>query len=113
VALKASIPASIQALLSGAALAVLARSLQIDISWTSGIWISAAVYAVVLLPISIAGLGVREITLVKSFALLGYAPRAAVAVSVLLFLDQLLSALIGGLLQIGSVIVRARQVSRP
>jgi uncharacterized membrane protein YbhN (UPF0104 family) len=113
VALKASIPASIQALLSGAALAVLARSLQIDISWTSGIWMSAAVYAVVLLPISIAGLGVREITLVKSFALLGYAPRAAVAVSVLLFLDQLLSALIGGLLQIGSVIVRARQVSRP
>jgi uncharacterized membrane protein YbhN (UPF0104 family) len=112
VALKASIPASIQVLLSGAALMVLARSLQIDISLTSGIWISAAVYAVVLLPISIAGLGVREITMVKSFALLGYAPRAAIAVSVLLFLDQLLSALIGGLLQITSVIVRARPVSR-
>ncbi|MDP9084848.1 MAG: flippase-like domain-containing protein [Pseudomonadota bacterium] len=112
VALKASIPASIQALLSGAALMVLAHALQIDLSWTSGVWISAVVYAVVLLPISIAGLGIREITLVKCFALLGYAPRAAVAVSVLLFLDQLVSALIGGLLQIGSVIVRARQVSR-
>ena len=111
-ALKASVPASIQVLLSGAALMVLARSLQIDISWISGIWMSAAVYAVVLLPISIAGLGVREITLVKSFALLGFAPRAAVAVSVLLFLDQLVSALIGGLLQIGSVIVRSRRVSR-
>jgi glycosyltransferase 2 family protein len=112
VAFKASVPASIQVLLSGAALMVLARSLQIDISWMSGIWMSSAVYAVVLLPISIAGLGVREITLVKSFALLGFAPRAAVAVSVLLFLDQLVSALIGGLLQIGSVIIRARQVSR-
>ena len=112
VALKAAIPASIQILLSGAALMVLARALQMDIPLTSGIWMSAAVYAVVLLPISIAGLGVREITLVKSFALLGYAPRAAVAVSVLLVLDQLLSAAIGGLLQISSVIVRARRVSR-
>jgi uncharacterized membrane protein YbhN (UPF0104 family) len=112
VALRASVPASIQVLLSGAALKVLALSLQIDIPWMSGIWMSAAVYAVVLLPISIAGLGVREITLVKSFALLGFAPRIAVAVSVLLFLDQLVSALIGGLLQISSVIVRARRVSR-
>jgi glycosyltransferase 2 family protein len=112
VALRASVPASVQVLLSGAALKVLALSLQIDISWVSGIWMSAAVYAVVLLPISIAGLGVREITLVKSFALLGFAPRAAVAVSVLLFLDQLVSALIGGLLQISSVIVRARRVSQ-
>jgi glycosyltransferase 2 family protein len=112
VALKASIPASVQVLLSGGALKVLAASLQVDISWVSGIWMSAAVYAAVLLPISIAGLGVREITLVKSFGLLGFAPRTAVAVSVLLFLDQLVSALIGGLLQIGSVIVRAHRVSR-
>lgn len=109
-ALRASVPASIQVLLSGAALKVLALSLQVDISWMSGIWMSAAVYTVVLLPISIAGLGIREITLVKSFALLGFAPRIAVAVSVLLFLDQLVSALIGGLLQISSVIVRARRV---
>ena len=112
VALKASVPASLQILLSGAALMVLASSLQVDISWMSGIWISAAVYAAVLLPISIAGLGVREITLVKSFALLGFAPRTAVAVSVLLFLDQLVSALIGGLLQISSIIVRTRRVSQ-
>lgn len=112
VAFKASIPASIQVLLSGAALMVLARSLRVDISLASAIWMSAAVYAVVVLPISIAGLGVREITLVKSFALLGYPPRSAVALAVLLFLDQIVSALIGGLLQIGSVIVRARQVSR-
>jgi uncharacterized membrane protein YbhN (UPF0104 family) len=112
VAMKASIPASVQVLLSGAALTVLARSLQIEIPWISGIWMSALVYLVVLMPISIAGLGIREITLVKSFALLGFAPRAAVAVSVLLFLDQLVSALIGGLLQIGSVIVRERQASR-
>ncbi len=112
VALKASVPATLQVLLSGAALMVLARSLQIDMSWMSGIWMSAAVYAVVLLPISIAGLGVREITLVKSFALLGFSPQTAVAVSVLLFLDQLVSALIGGLLQISSVVVRARRVSQ-
>jgi glycosyltransferase 2 family protein len=111
VAFKALVPASVQVMVSGAALMVLARSLQIEISWITGIWISAAVYGVMLLPISIAGLGVREFTLMKSFALLGFAPRAAVAVSVLLFLDQVVSALIGGVLQISSVIVRARAQS--
>jgi hypothetical protein len=68
VALTASIPASIRCCRQSA-LTVLARSLQMDISWLSGGRMSAAVYAVVLLPISIAGLGVRGITLFKSLAL--------------------------------------------
>ena len=111
VALRAAVPASLQVLISGAAMVVLARSLHTDISWPTGIWISSAVYAAVLLPISIAGLGVREVTLIKSFAMLGLAPRTAVALSVLLFLDQFASAMIGGALQIGSVVARPRPAS--
>jgi uncharacterized membrane protein YbhN (UPF0104 family) len=65
----------------------------------------------VLLPISIAGLGVREVTLIKSFAILGLAPRTAVALSVLLFLDQFVSAMIGGAMQIGSVLARRSPAS--
>ena len=110
VAFKAAVPASLQVLISGAAMMVLARSLHTDISWPTGIWISAAVYAAVLLPISIAGLGVREVTLIKSFAMLGLAPRTAVALSVLLFLDQFASAMIGGALQIGSVVADRKSV---
>jgi glycosyltransferase 2 family protein len=108
VALKAAVPASLQVVISGGAMMVLARSLHIDITWTTGVWMSSAVYAAVLLPISIAGLGVREVTLIKSFAMLGLAPRTAVALSVLLFLDQFVSAMIGGAMQIGSVLARQR-----
>ena len=111
VALKAAVPASLQVVVSGGAMMVLARSLHTDISWPTGIWMSSAVYVAVLLPISIAGLGVREVTLIKSFAMLGLAPRTAVALSVLLFLDQFVSAMIGGAMQIGSVLARQRPAS--
>ena len=102
VSLKAALPASLQLLLSGVGLALLARAVGCDMAWASGAWLAAAVYGVVLLPISIAGLGVRDVTLVKCFAILGFAPRAAVAVSLLLFLDQLISAVIGAVLQLAT-----------
>lgn len=108
VALKAALPASLQVLMSGGAMMVLAHALHSDISWMAGVWMSSAVYLAVLLPISIAGLGVRDVTLIKSFAILGLAPRTAVALSVLLFLDQFVSAMIGGALQIGAVLARQR-----
>jgi uncharacterized membrane protein YbhN (UPF0104 family) len=111
VALKAAVPASLQVVISGGAMMVLARSLHTDISWPTGVWMASAVYFAVLLPISIAGLGVREVTLIKSFAMLGLAPRTAVALSVLLFLDQFVSAMIGGAMQIGSVLARQRPAS--
>jgi uncharacterized membrane protein YbhN (UPF0104 family) len=111
VALKAAIPASLQVVISGGAMMVLARSLHTDISWPAGVWMSSAVYFAVLLPISIAGLGVREVTLIKSFGILALAPRTAVALSVLLFLDQFVSAMIGGAMQIGSVLARRSPAS--
>jgi uncharacterized membrane protein YbhN (UPF0104 family) len=101
---QAAIPATAQVILSGAALAVLARSLGIELSLLTAIWLSAAVYAVVLLPISVAGLGVREVTLLNALGLLGVTPRLAVALSVLLFADPLINALIGGLLQLRSAV---------
>jgi uncharacterized membrane protein YbhN (UPF0104 family) len=105
---QAVIPAAAQVVLSGAAVTVLAKSLGIELSVITGIWVSAAVYAVVFLPISIAGLGVREVTLVKSLGLLDVSPQLAVALSVLLFADPLVNALIGGALQIRSNICGSR-----
>lgn len=106
---EAAVPAAAQVILSGAAVSLLARALDIDLGLDTAIWISAAVYAVVLLPISFAGLGVRDITLIKSFGLLGLAPPLAVALSVLLFADPLLNALIGGLWQMTSIWGAARE----
>jgi len=107
VTIRAAVPATIQLLMSGAGLVLLARAVGCDMAWTSGMWIAAVVYAVVLLPISIAGLGVRDVTLVKCFAMLGFAPRAAVAVSLLLLLDQLISAAIGAVLQLSTTLAPA------
>lgn len=108
-ALQAAIPATVQVILAGAAVAVLARSLNIEMSLVTAIWVSAAVYAVVLLPISIAGLGIREVTLIKSLGLLGVSAQSAVALSVLLFADPVVNAMIGGVLQFRSAMVaRAR-----
>jgi uncharacterized membrane protein YbhN (UPF0104 family) len=98
-ALQAAIPAGAQVMLSGAAAAVLARSLGFELTLVTAIWVSAAVYAAVLLPLSVAGLGVREITLVKSLALVSVPPHLAMALSVLLFADPVLNALIGGVVQ--------------
>jgi uncharacterized membrane protein YbhN (UPF0104 family) len=101
-AFHAAIPAAAQVLLASAAVEVLASSLGIRLSLTSSIWITAAVYAVVLLPISVAGVGVREVTLTKALGLLGINSSLAVALSILLFADPLINAVIGGVLQLRS-----------
>jgi glycosyltransferase 2 family protein len=98
-ALQAALPASAQVILSGAAVAMLSQSLGFDLALVTAIWVSAAVYAAVLLPISVAGLGVREVTLLKSLALLSVPPNLSVALSVLMFADPVLNALIGGVVQ--------------
>lgn len=101
-AFQAAIPAAVQVVLAGAALLLLARSVGIELSLLSSIWLTAAVYAVVLLPISVAGVGVREVTLTNALGLLGFDAGLAVALSILLFLDPLINALIGGVLQLRS-----------
>jgi glycosyltransferase 2 family protein len=98
--LQAAIPACAQVLLSGAATAVLAKSLGMDLPLLTAMWITAAVYAVVLLPISVAGVGVREITLTRALGLLAIDSSHAVALSILLFADPIINALIGGALQL-------------
>jgi len=97
---QAGIPAAVQVLMSGLALAILARALGVELSLISAIWVNAAVYAAVMLPISIAGVGVREFTMLNALALLGVPAQITVALSLLLFADPLINALIGGLLQI-------------
>jgi uncharacterized membrane protein YbhN (UPF0104 family) len=103
-AFQAAIPATAQVILASAAVELLASSLGMHLSLMSAVWITAAVYAVVLLPISVAGVGVREVTLTKALGLLGINSSLAVALSILLFADPLINALIGGLLQLKSAV---------
>lgn len=108
---QAGIPAGVQVLMSGLALAILARALGAQLSLLSALWVNAAVYAAVLLPISIAGVGVREFTLLNALGLLGVPAQVTVALSLLLFADPLINALIGGLLQIRSSAYVARNLA--
>ena len=110
-ALQAAIPALVQVLLTGAALGFLARALSVDLSWVTAIWMAAAVYAVVLLPISVAGIGVRDLTLIRSLSLLGVGAPPAVALSVLLLADPLLNAVIGGVWQTWATLRYRRDVA--
>ena len=108
---QAGIPAAVQVLVSGLALAILARALGVELPLLSAIWVNAAVYAAVLLPISIAGVGVREFTMLNALALLGVPAQITVALSLLLFADPLINALIGGLLQVRSSAQMARTLA--
>jgi uncharacterized protein (TIRG00374 family) len=77
-----------------------ANNLGIVIPFFDWCWIFGFLSIVLLLPISIAGLGIREGTLVGLLALYGISHEKAMALSFALLSLQLIWALIGGLLEI-------------
>ena len=77
----------------------LARALGLEVSFISIGWIRAALLLLTLLPLSFAGLGVREVSLIFLLAPCGIAAGDALGLSVLVFLGVLWVAAIGGLLE--------------
>lgn len=90
-------------LLTSAVLWACARALGVDLPFAALVVMRAALELLILLPISIAGLGVREVTLVALSAPYGVAPATAVAWSLLLLFGTLLAALAGGVLEARSL----------
>jgi hypothetical protein len=76
-----------------------ARALHIGASVPDLGWIRAVLDGVLTLPISIAGLGVRDASLVTLLTGLGVASSAALALSLVLLARTLLLALCGGLVE--------------
>ena len=77
-----------------------ARSLNIDLSiWIIG-WAGSAATIATMFPLSFAGLGIREATLVFILSRFGIMPNAAFALSFLLFFRSLLITLLGGLIEL-------------
>jgi uncharacterized protein (TIRG00374 family) len=77
----------------------LARSLNIEVSiWIIG-WIRSAIEIMTMIPISFAGLGVREGTFVFLLNQYGILPDLSLALSLLIFFRFLLSALSGGIME--------------
>ncbi len=88
--------ASLQALLDALTVLLLARSLELPLDLAHCLWINALAYLAILLPLSIAGLGLREAAVVFAVAPLGIGTPDAVALALLMLAMTLVNALVGG-----------------
>lgn len=87
-------------LLGGFAYALIALSLAIDIAYVDLVWIRSTALLVAILPISVAGLGVREAALVMLLTHMSVAAADALAFSLLVFTVTVLAiGLIGGAIE--------------
>lgn len=78
----------------------LAMGLNIKFSYFDMTWILCIISLMTLLPISIAGIGVRELGFVGLLGLLGVSIELALTISLLLFSIQIIGALIGALFEL-------------
>lgn len=78
---------------------ILAQSLGISISPFDWFWIFGLVSVVVLVPITVGGLGVREGIFVGLLGFFAVAPTEAVALSLSVFALQILAGTIGGIFE--------------
>jgi glycosyltransferase 2 family protein len=88
----------------------LAAALGLPLSFAAAGWISSVLVLALMLPISLAGVGVRDAGLVVLLGLYGIEPAGAVALSFLLLARVLLGAAVGGLLEVRRVLYPLHQV---
>jgi len=77
-----------------------AKAARIDVPVGVFIWLCAVIFILGRLPISIANLGVREFTLVGTLALYGVDAPPAVLMSMIIFSNRILMAIIGAIFQL-------------
>lgn len=76
----------------------LAAGLSMQVCFWDFCWINALLTFILLLPVSVGGLGVREVSLAGMLGMLGIGRETAFSFSVLLLFLQVLRALAGGIL---------------
>ena len=89
-------------LIGGAAVVALLWAVHADISYAAALWARAVTGLAMLLPLSIAGVGIREAGLILLLAPFGVSSTSALAISLMLLSYQLLLAGIGGLIELGA-----------
>jgi uncharacterized membrane protein YbhN (UPF0104 family) len=107
---RASGWALLQGVLDAATVLVLALALGIPIGLPQALWINALSYLAILLPISAAGLGMREVAVLAALLPLGVGRADALALALLMLAMTLLNALVGAAVQMFSPAV-ARQAA--
>jgi uncharacterized protein (TIRG00374 family) len=76
-----------------------ALAVQIELSFVNLGWIRTSIMIFMMLPISVAGLGIREGGLIIMFQLYDVAPQQAIVFSLLLLGRNIIAGLVGGLLE--------------
>lgn len=101
-----------------------ARAVGLPLDVLTVLWMRAALQLILMAPLHVAGLGIREASLVGLGALVGIAPAVAVAWSLAIFAGSLVVSATGGLLEAHAVagyfdrpkapsLARARPESKP
>lgn len=91
---------------------IVANALNIAISFVALIWIRALVFMLTLIPISVAGIGLRELGFAGLLALYGIDMQAAIAFSFANFGLQLGMAAIGALLEVHGFFTKPNEQQR-
>lgn len=89
---------------------LLALSLNIDLDLIQSAWLFSTISIVTLLPISFSGLGIREGTTILILSQLGIDNASALSLSLLIFILLILMALIGGIIELISVLKSHKHV---
>jgi glycosyltransferase 2 family protein len=96
-----------------ASFACLALSLDIHLSLLTIGWIRVVLQAVMVLPLSISGIGLREVTLALLLQDYGVSASAAVALAFLIFVGKIMKNSIGGLIEARSMVLSRRTREEP
>jgi glycosyltransferase 2 family protein len=81
---------------------IIAQSIGVNIGGFEWLWLFAITSFVILLPITIGGLGIRETVFAASALSLNVRPTLTVAVSLIMYTFQVIFACIGGLIELRS-----------
>jgi len=87
-------------------------ALSLPLGFLDVAWMSSLVFLLQILPVSLAGLGVREGAFAYMFAQVGLPPEQGVAVGLLFFSQFLLLAAIGGLLEMFEPVAESESGSK-
>lgn len=85
---------------------IFALAVDIDISFYTLAWVRSVFTLLVMLPISISGLGVRELTFISILTQYGVPPGSCLMLSLILFSRNLVFAIAGGLYELKRIFAR-------
>ena len=91
-------------LLGAAAFLAFAAAAGVELGLAPALWTRGVTGITMLLPLSVAGLGLRELSYVALLGIFGVPPATALAVSLMVFATLLLNAAAGGLIELGSAV---------